>query len=236
MHDFYNNFLGLPWENRAAQVKEDSILALRDPSYKLRELPVEPIVLTLCADPGERQTHWTVEARIASGESWLIDYGTVLSIEDLISANFIAERVYYFGEKKFVPRFGFVDSGWSTERVYSICAAAPAHLRLIPTKGSTAAFGTWSESPINGYPTLRLLTYVDLWAKDELYINRINKRLAPLLHIPQDTGSDFILGLSGQRKIENKFSRSMPSYWKKVAEDHYGDCTKLHGVGWTVLK
>ena len=106
----------------------------------------------------------------------------------------------------------------------------------MPSKGSTASFGTWSQSAVNGYPTLRLVTYVDHTAKLELYLERINKKMPPLLHLPADTGTDFIHGHSGQQLIQNKNSRLAPYYWKKVAEDHYGDCTKLHGVAWWVLK
>ena len=234
LHDFHNNFLGIPWENRAATVKESSILALRSSDYRIRELPIEPVILTLCADPGERQTHWTVEARIATGESWVIDYGTVLAIEDLISPDFLAQRSYTFGEKTFTPRFGLIDSGWSAERVYSVCAKSGG--LYIPSKGSTAAFGTWNQSAINGYPGLRLVTYVDYQAKIELYLDRINKKMPPPLHLPSDAGNDFIVGHSGQQLLQNKHSRSAPRYWKKVAEDHYGDCTKLHGVAWWVIK
>lgn len=234
LHDFHNNFLGIPWENRAATVKESSILALRSSDYRIRELPIEPVILTLCADPGERQTHWTVEARIASGESWVIDYGTVLAIEDLISTDFLAQRSYTFGEKTFTPRFGLIDSGWSAERVYSVCAKSGG--LYIPSKGSSAAFGTWNQSTINGYPGLRLVTYVDHTAKIELYLERINKKMPPPFHLPSDAGNDFIVGHSGQQLLQNKHSRLAPFYWKKVAEDHYGDCTKLHGVAWWVIK
>ena len=234
LHDFHNNFLGIPWENRAATVKESSILALRSSDYRIRELPIEPVILTLCADPGERQTHWTVEARIATGESWVIDYGTVLAIEDLISPDFLAQRSYTFGEKTFTPRFGLIDSGWSAERVYSVCAKSGG--LYIPSKGSSAAFGTWNQSAINGYPGLRLVTYVDHTAKIELYLERINKKMPPPFHLPSDAGNDFIVGHSGQQLLQNKHSRLAPFYWKKVAEDHYGDCTKLHGVAWWVIK
>ena len=36
--------------------------------------------------------------------------------------------------------------------------------------------------------------------------------------------------------LENKNSRVSPFYWKKVANDHFGDCTKLHCVAWAVLR
>jgi hypothetical protein len=236
LHDFYNNFLGLPWENRAAQVKEDAVLSLRDPAYRTGQIPpgIEPVVLTLCADPGERATHWTVEARIQTGESWVLDYGTVLAIEDLISPEFLAARTYFQGEKKYTPRFGLIDSGWSAERVYSVCAASGGLYQ--PSKGSTASFGTWSQSPVHGHPTLRLVTDVDITAKLELYIERVNKKMPPLLHLPADAGQDFIRAHSGQQLLTNRNSRLAPYYFKKIAEDHYGDCTKLHGVSWWVLK
>jgi hypothetical protein len=236
LHDFYNNFLGLPWENRAAQVKEDAVLSLRDPAYRIGQIPpgIEPVVLTLCADPGERATHWTVEARIQSGESWVLDYGTVLAIEDLVSPEFLAARRYPFGDQILSPRFGLIDSGWSAERVYSVCARSSG--LYMPSKGSTAAFGTWNQSAVQSYPTLRLVTYVDHTAKLELYLERINKKMPPLLHLPADASTEFIRGHSGQQLLQNKNSRLAPYYWKKIPEDHYGDCTKLHGVAWWVLK
>jgi phage terminase large subunit GpA-like protein len=234
LHDFYNNFLGLPWENRAAQVKEDAVLQLRDTSYKVGDLPVEPVIITLCSDPGQSETHWTAEARLATGEAWVIDYGTVLAIEDLLSPDFIAARKYTFGENTYTPRFGLIDSGYNTERVYSLCARSAG--LYMPAKGSTASFGTWTQSAVNGYPSLRLVTYVDYTAKTELYLERINKRLPPLLHFPGNADKSFIEGHTGQQLLQNKNSRLTPHYWKKVIADHYGDCSKLHAVAWWVLK
>jgi phage terminase large subunit GpA-like protein len=233
LHDFYNNFLGLPWENRAAQVKEEAVLSLRS-DYRLTELPVEPRILTCCADVGERETHWSVEARIESGESWVIDYGTVLSPEDLITETFLSARRYQFGDRWISPRFGLIDSGYNTERVYEVCARSRG--LFMPSKGSTASFGTWTLSQVSGYPQLRLVTYVDFTAKVEIYLNRINKKLPPQLHFPADVGQDFLDGHIGQQLLESPGSRHAPKYWKKVVADHYGDCTKLHAVAHWVMK
>ena len=234
MHDFYNNFLGLPFENRAATVKEEAVLLLRDNSYRVGTLPIDPVILTICADPGQDETHWTVEARIPSGESWVIDYGTVLAIEDLISPAFLEQRKYTFGDRTFSPRFGLIDSGWSTERIYNMCARSAG--LWMPAKGSTASFGTWTQSAIPAYPTLRLVTYIDYTAKLELYIERINKQMPPPLHFPGDSAQAFVHGHTGQQLLYNKTSRLTPHYFKKVVADHYGDCTKLHQVAWWVLK
>lgn len=240
LHDFRNTYEGLPFENRAASVKEDTILGLRS-GYRLREIPPEaasgdsPVILTLCADPGEKATHWSVEARNETGESWVIDHGTVLSVEDLISEEFLAARVYQMpgSDQIIAPMAGLIDSGFLTERVYSVCAKSGG--LYYPSKGSESTFGNYAVTSIKGL-NLLLYTYGDFAWKTHLYLERIKKRLPPLLHFPQDIGRDFIEGHTGQQMLENKNSRVSPFYWKKVANDHYGDCTKLHCVAWAILR
>ena len=240
LHDFRNTYEGLPFENRAASVKEDAILDLRG-GYRLREIPEEvtsdgsPVILTLCADPGEKQTHWSVEARNQDGESWVIDYGTVLSVEDLISPEFLAARRYAMPgrEELIAPVAGLIDSGFLTERVYGVCAKSGG--LYYPSKGSESTFGNYAVTSIKGLNIL-LYTYGDFAWKTHLYLERIKKKLPPQLHIPEDVGRDFIDGHTGQQMLENKNSRVSPFYWKKVTNDHFGDCTKLHCVAWAILR
>jgi len=240
LHDFRNTYEGLPFENRAASVKEDAILDLRG-GYRLREIPEviteddSPVILTICADPGEKQTHWSVEARNQDGESWVMDYGTVLSVEDLISPEFLAARRYQVpGKEELVtPVAGLIDSGFLTERVYGVCAKSNG--LYYPSKGSESTFGNYAVTTIKGL-NLLLYTYGDFAWKTHLYLERIKKKLPPLLHLPSDIGRDFIEGHVGQQMLENKNSRVSPFYWKKVANDHFGDCTKLHGVAWAIMR
>lgn len=240
LHDFRNTYEGLPFENRAASVREDSILELRA-DYRLRDIPAavtdggSSVILTLCADPGEKQTHWSVEARNQDGESWVVDYGTVLSIEDLISPEFLAARRYQIpgSEEIVAPVAGLIDSGFLTERVYSVCAKSNG--LYYPSKGSESTFGNYAVTTIKGL-NLLLYTYGDFAWKTHLYLERIKKKLPPLLHLPSDIGRDFIDGHVGQQMLENKNSRVSPFYWKKVTSDHYGDCTKLHCVAWAIMR
>lgn len=240
LHDFRNTYEGLPFENRAASVKEDAILDLRG-GCRLREIPQEvtsdgsPVILTLCADPGEKQTHWSVEARNQDGESWVIDYGTVLSVEDLISPEFLASRRYAMPgrEELIAPVAGLIDSGFLTERCYSVCAKSGG--LYYPSKGSESTFGNYAVTSIKGLNIL-LYTYGDFAWKTHLYLERIKKKLPPRLHLPEDVGRDFIEGHTGQQMLENKNSRVSPFYWKKVPNDHFGDCTKLHCVAWAILR
>jgi phage terminase large subunit GpA-like protein len=240
LHDFRNTYEGLPFENRAASVREEAILDLRT-GYRLRDIPDEvmrdgsPVILTLCADPGEKATHWTVEARNDQGESWVIDYGTVLSVEDLIAADFLAARRYQLpgGGDMIGITAGLIDSGFLTERVYGVCAKSGG--LYYPSKGSESTFGNYAVTSIKGL-NLLLYTYGDFAWKTHLYLERIKKKLPPRLHLPEDVGRDFIDGHSGQQMLENKNSRVSPFYWKKVAADHYGDCSKLHCVAWAIMR
>ena len=234
LHDFQNNILGEPWQERAATIRNESILDLRDKNYRLRECPIEPALVTLCADVGEKETHWTVEARNETGESWVLEYGTVLAPEDLIVPSFLEARRYPTPSGRIVhPTAGLIDSGFNTERVYSVCINSD---RLLwPYKGSDAAFGLWSASEVKG-TGLVLYTGVDYTLKTALYLDRIGKRLPPLLHLPADTGRDFIQGLSGQQLMESKTNKSLGRFWKPVRNDHFGDCVKMSMLAWWIMR
>ena len=240
LHDFYNTYLGLPWEDRATTVKDDSLLDLRS-DYRQRQIPAAAVIdgqapiLTLCADPGGTRTHWTVEARIMSGESWVIDWGEVAEVDELVSESFLAARVYLMpdGVTQVRPMAGLIDSGFFTERVYSVCGRSEG--LFYPSKGGGATFKQFHASPLPGVGSI-LYSYSDHVWKMHLYIDRIQKKLPPLLHFPEDVTRDFIAGLSGQVLVENRNNRTTPYEFKKLENDHYGDCTKLHCVGWAILR
>lgn len=242
LHDFYNTYLGLPFEPRASRVQEEKILSLRG-DYRQREIPAEACIdqtpiLTLCADPGSAtrsRTHWTVEARVTTGESWVIDYGVVEEMETLVDENFLRARIYRHpvtGEELRLAA-GLVDSGWSAERVYSLCSRSGG--LLYPSKGNDSVFRTFSSSSVTGFSTI-LYAYSDFVWKSHLYLDRIQKGLPPLLHFPSDASREFLSGHSGQALVENKGSRANPWRFKEVENDHYGDCSKLHCVAWAILR
>ena len=240
LHDFRNTYEGMPFEARSTTLKDESILELRG-GYRQREIPAEAVVngkapiLTLCADPGGKRTHWSVEARTLSGESWVIDWGEVSEIEELISESFISSRSYLLPDGQTIvrPSAGLVDSGFMTETTYSVCSRSNS--LLYPSKGAESTFKPFHASPIPGLGLI-LYSYSDYIWKTHLYLDRIQKKLPPLLHFPTDASRDFLAGHSGQILLENKNSRSTPYAWKKVENDHFGDCTKLHCVAWAILR
>lgn len=231
MEDFWNNYLARPYTHNLASVKEGSLLDLRG-DHRLGICPEEPALVTLCADVADKQTHWSVEARRADGTAWLIDYGTVLAVEDLLP---LLERTYPISGSSTRAHIqaGLVDSGWATDRVYRVCARSSR--RLLPSKGSQAQVGTWTTFTPTDFPELTGYVYVDFTAKCALYLDAIAKRMPPLLIWPADVGHDFLTGHTGQAMREKTTERGRIKYWRSVANDHYGDCSKLHRVCWWVL-
>ena len=73
-------------------------------------------------------------------------------------------------------------------------------------------------------------TYVDFFHKTGLYIDAISRRMAPHWWMPSNVGHEFIEGHCGQElKSKQTASRSI-KFFKPVANDHFGDCTKGHRV------
>lgn len=235
---FYNLYLGLPWSHEEMKVGDDKLLLCRaggDQSYLLRECPVMPAVVTFYADPGEKATHWSVEARTTDGTAYVLDYGTVHQPEDILGL--LPNLVYRVkGTNQQVrPTIGAIDSGYATERIYRICHNSSGI--LWPTKGSSAEFGQpTAVSRIPTWPTLLLYTYIDFIHKCGLYIDAISRRMQPHLWWPANVGDDFVQGHAGQELKSKQTAQRTIKFWKPVHNDHFGDCSKGHRIIWDVLK
>lgn len=105
-----------------------------------------------------------------------------------------------------------------TGTVYDECRAGIQGL-LNPTKGSGAT-GTYGRSLVKTND-LDLFIYSDFALKTELYNNLYR---AHEVVLPRDSEDELIQGLAGQQLIVNQSGKKV---WKKVEQDHYGDCLKL---------
>ena len=225
LQNFYNSWLAKPWEKMDRNVKEEHVMACRaegDLSYLKGVIPDVEGMLAIAGDPGERRTHWVAGVITREEEIWVVDWGTVLGVDDLIPLLGEAKwREKNYPEKGlFGPQIGLVDSGDNTKNVYKMCRRSRGF--WWPYKGSDATFGTWSKKPINTEPGLYLYTGIDYELKNELYDRRIYQKRSPRLWLPSNAGPEIISQLSGQQRItENGKKR-----WKKIPNDHYGDCVK----------
>lgn len=230
LRQFKQKRLAQPWEDQGGGARDEEVLRVRS-DYRTGVCPVaEPWFVTLCSDPGQAQTHWSVAAHTREGEIWIFDYGECLAPEDLLD---IAVRGWLIGGRdgQAFVQAGLVDSGDFTERIYDVCSASGG--TLFPAKGSAGTFGTWTQTELKERSGLMLYTYVDRAAKVSLYIDRIALLKPPRLHFPMDATEDFLRGHMGQRLVPSKTGKFKE--WRKVAGDHYGDCTKLHLVAHWIL-
>ncbi len=232
LQNFRNSWEALPYAKYQVKVKDSAVEALKEPGYRRRALPDDDVYLVAGYDPGETRTHWVVCAISVRGEIWVVDWGTLLGFRTDEQRRGIAAHLTSLEyEGREVP-LGLVDSGWSTEEIYSECALLRG--QLIPTKGSSAGgMGVWNCVPLKTHNGLELYTYQDRAAKIELYAERIAHARGAGLHLPENVDSDLIGGLSGQT-LEEK--RGGQSQWKRIAGDHYGDCVKLCLVSWWAVK
>ena len=229
LRQFMQKRLAQRWEDRGTGAHDDDVLACRG-KYLKGNCPIEePAMITLCADPGQDATHWSAAAWSKDGACHVFDYGTVLAPEALL--DFETQRWETPSGKPVRIEVGLVDSGDFTNRIYELCARSKG--MLLPSKGTAFSFGTWSVGTAKGYEPMQLYTYVDYQAKVALYLEKIHRRKAPFLWFPADADDEFLRGHMGQRIVIPKGGKRKE--WRKVAADHFGDCTKLHVVSsWIV--
>ncbi len=225
LQNFYNSYLALPWSILAYNITDKHILALKG-DYARRIIPTKPTLIFLTADPGEKATHWAVIAVMSNGDLFYIDWGSVVAERDLISKEFMQARRYYLAGTNDLlqPQMGFMDSSWNTEEVYDVCSASEGF--WWPVKGDPKAVGTWNETrAASRTKDLKLYTYSDTQLKDEFYGRRIQRKKGPRVVIPVDTDIELMQGLSNQQKDRQT------GYWKRVPNDHLGDCGKYGLLG-----
>jgi phage terminase large subunit GpA-like protein len=223
LQDYFNSRLAKPWQQYDVSLKlADIERCQRD--YVRGTVPFKPRLMFLAADPGQLLTHWEVVAIDDNGGLWIIDWGTVLSSSELINPEFLKARIYPIAgtTQKAYPLRGFVDSGWLTETQFDVCQASNGF--LWPTRGSDAKHGGVSETRAASRPNLKLITYPDKQAKDELYDARLAKARNGGIHFPADADAALKLGHANQK-------RDATGVWARVPDDHFGDCTKLSMIG-----
>lgn len=228
LQNLRNSYDALPYIKYAAKVADDAVEKLKHPSYVKHQVPIEPYYIITTYDPGERATHFETHVVGPKGSLYLIDWGTLIDI-DHIAAHFDGLEYQYEGQI-LKPVIGLIDSGWKAKEAYEECQKLPG--RLYPTKGVSTNVGIWAETEIPNYHGVILYKYIDTQAKIELYLDRIRDRKIAY-YIPSDADRDLLFGYCGQI-LEVKPSGE--TSWRKVTNDHYGDCAKLACVSWWVLK
>lgn len=225
LQDYYNSRLARPWQEQLANVKTDDVRKLRDASdYRRGIIPRTPLALIAGADIGDYKCEWVVGAIFDNDEIAVVDWGTVLTPEDLIAAS--QQWKYQVANTDTVlrPERGLVDAKDQTVRVYNMCQASASVTATRtpfwwPASGSDSRTGSWGFTPLKTH-NLDRYTFNTFQFKKELYINLIQKQKAPRFYLPRDADESLIEGLSGQQLISVKGVEE----FKRLPNDHYGDC------------
>ncbi len=229
--NFVNSWKAEPYTAYALKVDDEHVTALCD-TYPRGSLPVrEYNYIIVCYDPGEKETHWVATMVGKGGTLYVVDWGTILAFETEEAAGVqgASEHVAHLQWEGARPDLAYIDSGDWTARVYAECERTGGW--MLPTKGTNARFGSYNRQPLKTNELLDLVTYSDYQAKTELYGDMIAGGRLGGLHLPQDATPELLHGLSGQTL---EVLPSGKKQWKRVRDDHYGDCIKLALVSWWV--
>ena len=127
---------------------------------------------------------------------------------------------------------GLIDSGDFTSEIYDLCNRTS--VRICPSKGTGARDGRLIRSTKEAHGLFVLLyLYSDYHAKVTLYISKLQKHLAPRVWFPQDSDQEFLRAHMGQRLMLPRGGTHKD--WRRVPNDHHGDCTKLHLIAQRII-
>lgn len=222
LHNFYNSWLALPWEEYKTKVTDEDVRKLINPNLRRGELPADMVYLVVGVDPGQTAHHWVATAVCAGGVLKVVDWGAIGSVDSNKGRQglrwLMDTLAYKLNGKPYRPDIMYCDAGYNTNAVYDECRAAFPGM-INPTKGTTSP-GTWGRSIVK-HCDLDLYTYSDFSLKVELYGQKF--RTGEVM-LPIDSDRELLAGLSGQTLLQTQGGGKR---WKKVDNDHFGDCLKL---------
>lgn len=238
LQNFWNSWLAEPYTRHTIRVDDSNIYALTGEHLRGHVPTGDYHYIIVTYDPGQTSTHWMATAIGPAGSMLVIDYGTILGITSDPSTGQLGIWDHYQSLSwtgpdgtRHTPAIGYIDSGDWTTQVYAECEKSGKI--LAPTKGSSAPYGSFAQTPVKSTPGLDLIVYSDHVLKRELYGEIINRRRLAELILPADITDDLVAGLSGQT-LETRPNGEQR--WKKLPNDHYGDCLKLARVSWWIMR
>jgi len=217
-----NSWLANPWQDVKSSIKLDDVRKVRDHSQHRRGIiPRVPLGLYMGADVGDYRQHWVVGAVYEDDAVDIIDWGTTLTVDDLLQVRSSLRYTVATTGETLTPQSGLIDSRDRAIDVYSMCRRSAGF--WYPSRGSDAATGTWGVTPAD-YQRPDLYTFSTHSFKRSLYIHHIKDRAAPLFSLPRDADEELMHGLSGQQLVMVGHREQ----FKRVAHDHYGDaCLRI---------
>jgi phage terminase large subunit GpA-like protein len=251
LHDFYNHYLGLPFERKAAEVKASDIELVRDRSPKYTRPPIgasrvqlpAPMDVILMAVDVQQDGFWWGQRGLRKTEkntlqSWLLDYGQAVSfldIEDLFNRKFVWE------DEEIEVYKGLIDSGYRAARtggVYEFCLKMRGG--FFPCQGRAVNHGLFQPVRETIFThkgqDFEAVQFRDDLFKEELYLRRI-KTTDCEWFLPQDICPTYIEQLCDEKLVGRKTERgTLVLEWKDFGNNHMGDVEKMLLVGESLVQ
>lgn len=233
--NFVNSYLAYIWEDVAEKVSAEKLASKAD-SYEEATVPNEAVVLTAGVDVQKDCFYYVIRAWGYGEKSWLVKAGKIETVEALCNYLFKNTFESVDGRKKHRIRLTFMDSGYRTDEVYTICREWLDLCR--PIKG---------QQRISGVPIKAVKIYRDfagnaskhslrLWHLDVSHYKDKIVRLqnaaegepgAWRLH--RNPKDDYLRQITAEHKIlkRDKKTGLSKSLWVPRpggGENHWGDC------------
>jgi phage terminase large subunit GpA-like protein len=240
LHDFYNHYLGLPFEHAATTITLsdiDKIIALSPPYHRLRKsgdmLPADIRMILMFVDVQQTHFWWGQRGFCLDKSSYLLDYGQASAWEDLL---ILHDRRYMNPHtKELVGLYNaLIDSGFIAKRVagvYDFCIQSGG--RFFPCQGRSSVHGLFQPIRETQFEHRGILIdavqHRDDLYKEELYIRTIKEHAGAPWYLPQDTDAVYKRQLTDERLTEDGW---VPSPQKL---NHLGDVEKGLKVGESLI-
>lgn len=230
LQDFYNNFLGLPFQPIKATVKDTDIDALiqASPRYKRGQLPSKARALVMACDTQQAEFYFLVLALLESGGSAVVDYGIAPTTEDL--KQLAAQQFRQPGTEDHIGIHlcGIDAAGGRTPEVYNLALTTGG--RFLPLYGRTAKhrlFAPTRAATINykGY-NVPILNVSDTHFSDLLLMSCLKFRSEPC-YLPSDSDDMLRQQLSAVSIVEKKNAKGfIETDYEAKRANHLFDCLK----------
>ena len=231
LQNFHNSILGLPWQPQTATITEHSLDALvaASPKYQKGSLPKKPKAILMGVDVQQSCFYYMMTAIYDDGKTAIIDYGTVVGLEDLA---LMAETQYTVrGEAEAFPIYGcFIDAGYRTTDIYRFCR--DSNMFFVPTFGRTAKHKMFSpirKSEIlfdNTY--LTIISINDTLFSTNLLVGLLKEGVEDAVWLPQDSDKLLKQQLSS---VSIKEKRNAKGFTEREivsrSDNHLFDCLKM---------
>lgn len=245
---FYNETLGIPWEDKLGEIEDYEFLEGRLGDYDFGDTWAEARVRFMAADKQAKggEHYWYVIREFASGgKSRLVTYGRCNTTAEL------EETRKQYGVK---PVNCMIDSGYKATEVYRFCAATgwkafkgddARYFLMHDTRTGKSVRRSWRRTmvdPLCGTKQAGRSKPIPLfnWANDPIkdLLTEMMMGLVGEWTLPRKIAPDYMAQITSERREERIDAKGRVTYsWKQVRRDnHLRDCELMILVAALITK